>query len=982
MAVDGLGGGSLAYPMDGSTDNPPSASAAAAFRARPGSRQRLKTLIGDMRQMHGLRGKLSLVYARAGSADRVRAMAKWSRAYAGNPVCQDDMQRLFHRVTRRCAGQAHAQVFRRIAETYLHGADTSQLATLRQSLGSATPGPVPWVAHAPRADPVREAWTGFSAMLEGELARRALLPALKQVVRALPVSPRADGHALDLACARLATALRRAGGTGGDDGLLAIALGQLSHVELKTLAAQLAAPPGRDRAATGADALARCALGRALRHLRGSPDIWQQRLGLIGELRSAVNRTVCDRLDYFVHATSRLIDFQLEQGRPPQAVYELAARSLMKSLAIVGYADVLASGGVPVLAPRLIAAALLGKRLKDVLAYTHGLDIRTLTQLVRAMESAAPDYAGAAALLRSVRDHHAQRHLDRLAAGLRDLETTGAGARRWPIAQGLKTLALALDAWESDCLPAGLTLPPNVQQHLRAAVQWAVDGLSPRPGGSRDPDADRRVSAGRAPTGHVSAGRASAGRALATLVLDYGAINTLCNREVECLRIAQPLLRPYGLSLDKAALAAIAQERAAPHMETAVDHLADVAQALARGASDPEHAMRALREGAESAASACAECASFTDMAADDVMRVCTRIASLAWRRFIAHHAGSRRNAEAALLRSGYILHDGLNDAASALVQDLDADPPSDGDWRDWRDRLESHAVSRLRLASQLMEALQAVCIPDDDADDHSGSRSAGSEAFIDGWTPDLRRAVADHFGVKYDPARGRCALLMSRAQHERFAAELLNGDLAPRTLTQYEIAGPAGPTVVEIDEQLRVDGIMRVSAQFSVTGVDRQGNYIPYTTSSAHAGEDSHVPGVERGLLALRRLAGPDTAALTTYLTQTAAAGFLCGLHALGDTGPVRMDDGVAVLPGGMAYMRTDIKRMADGSYTLRINPYWYRLDTATAFDGSAIRLDPVRSFASLASDVRLVPAAQGAWRQEVIGPLTIRHHLVRRDA
>jgi cellulose synthase operon protein C len=79
---------------------------------------------------------------------------------------------------------------------------------------------------------------------------------------------------------------------------------------------------------------------------------------------------------------------------------------------------------------------------------------------------------------------------------------------------------------------------------------------------------------------------------------------------------------------------------------------------------------------------------------------------------------------------------------------------------------------------------------------------------------------------------------------------------------------------------------------------------------------------------------------------------------------------------------MRTDIKRMADGSYTVRLNPYWYRLDTATAFDGSAVKLDPVRSFASLASDVRLTPVGQGSWRQEVSGPLMIRHHMVRLES
>ena len=86
--------------------------------------------------------------------------------------------------------------------------------------------------------------------------------------------------------------------------------------------------------------------------------------------------------------------------------------------------------------------------------------------------------------------------------------------------------------------------------------------------------------------------------------------------------------------------------------------------------------------------------------------------------------------------------------------------------------------------------------------------------------------------------------------------------------------------------------------------------------------------------------------------------------------------------MPGGLARTHADIRRMADGSYVLRINPVWYRLDTATASDGScAVKLDPRRSFASLACDVRLSRGPDSRWRPDVVSPLMIRCHMVPAD-
>jgi hypothetical protein len=274
-----------------------------------------------------------------------------------------------------------------------------------------------------------------------------------------------------------------------------------------------------------------------------------------------------------------------------------------------------------------------------------------------------------------------------------------------------------------------------------------------------------------------------------------------------------------------------------------------------------------------------------------------------------------------------------------------------------------------------LTEALGVVAV----ADGEEAVRDASGATFMNAWTPALCKAVAEQFGVHYEPVNGQSSLVMTRTQHQAFAAELLRKKMTVPVSIQHEISGSAGPAIVEIDKQLLLDGINRQFTQFAVAGIDRLGQYVPYISSDPASGEETHVPGVERALVALQQLAGPDTTALSSYLTQSIGADFLISLFELGAQSPIKLADGSPVLPGGDARSHTDLTRLADGSYTLRINLMWDALATVTeiAGNGAGVKLDASQSFASVACELRLAPTPAGGWRRRVTSPLMVRYRL-----
>ena len=109
--------------------------------------------------------------------------------------------------------------------------------------------------------------------------------------------------------------------------------------------------------------------------------------------------------------------------------------------------------------------------------------------------------------------------------------------------------------------------------------------------------------------------------------------------------------------------------------------------------------------------------------------------------------------------------------------------------------------------------------------DGEEAVRDTSGATFMNDWTPALCTAVAEQFGVHYEPVSRQSSLVMTRTQHQAFAAELLRKEMTVPVSIQHEISGSAGPAVVEIDGQLLLDGITRQFTQFAVAGIDRLGS-------------------------------------------------------------------------------------------------------------------------------------------------------------
>ncbi len=228
-------------------------------------------------------------------------------------------------------------------------------------------------------------------------------------------------------------------------------------------------------------------MAQALAHLRSSPDLWRQRLDLIAGLQDPVAYAVSRRMDYFVHATARLIDFQLGQGRQSQAVYDLAFESVVRNLEAAGYTGLLDIGNGNTLVPRLIAAALMRRPLKDVMDFVGKLHTTALNSLMQAMEAGDdPGLSGAAKLIRGVRDEKVRPYRDRLIGCLRDLNGSLSSGERQQVLAALKELALASEAWDNNGVSGREGIPRLVEEDLHIAVRRALglflrgSGDSPR----------------------------------------------------------------------------------------------------------------------------------------------------------------------------------------------------------------------------------------------------------------------------------------------------------------------------------------------------------------------------------------------------------------------------------------------------------------------------------------------------------------------
>ncbi|ARP92148.1 hypothetical protein CAL14_19215 [Bordetella genomosp. 9] len=533
---------------------------------------------------------------------------------------------------------------------------------------------------------------------------------------------------------------------------------------------------------------------------------------------------------------------------------------------------------------------------------------------------------------------------DRMALCLDALRNAAGPCPRIDAVRQLETAARAYADWKQAIEATGREVPAHAAERLRTAV---ADILHTHLRSPDNPDGP----------------------------LQRSSLAALSEPEIAALRRCANSFGDVGLSIDSKALKEEATSRSAPLMEIAAERAVSLLRLVEGAAASLPEVVGALRDCAHAVREVCAARDSFELSGAEDRAALCARIVDAAARQSQGGQAGAAHSHSFAavmpclvsgLLDAGMLLIDGLEDAGV---------PESDPEWMRVR-----HVYRLLELGSLLAGALQDV-LQAANGDAQSAPRPPSAA----GWSAGLRQAVAEQFGVRYDAAAGRADLVLTGDQHRRLAEFMLNTPMPPVKPVRRSLATADGPQEIELDRQLALDGIDRRSAGFSVCGVDPSGRYVPYTSSRpapAAAGGDaaSEVAGLYRALLALQRLAGPDTLALSAFATQSIGNMLYGAFAALRDESPVRLSDGRAVLLGGGAETHADVRRYADGSYSIGLNVTWEPLTSVAAWNGDdleGVLLDGSRSRGAVFCEMRLTRDASGEWTRELLRPLELHYHL-----
>lgn len=251
---------------------------------------------------------------------------------------------------------------------------------------------------------------------------------------------------------------------------------------------------------------------------------------------------------------------------------------------------------------------------------------------------------------------------------------------------------------------------------------------------------------------------------------------------------------------------------------------------------------------------------------------------------------------------------------------------------------------------------------------------------------PAVRQAVIDVFGVDYDPQSGIASTAaMSKEQHAELSRELVAESMpsATKEIRSVPLEANAPLAVdIEVDRQFILDGYDRPSVSFSAQGVSADGIYVPCVASTPCRGDTSHTQGMDRALLALHRVAGPDTAALTGYMSQIASIEAVLAFARMGRKSPLRLLNGDVVQLGDGGATETHVRRLADGSYELDQTVIWKpKMEGVLAIDslGDAysVALDLKQSHMALSYTVRLRIDADGKQTRQIAGPVDLRYSM-----
>ncbi|WP_394065648.1 hypothetical protein [Alcaligenes sp. WGS1538] len=239
--------------------------------------------------------------------------------------------------------------------------------------------------------------------------------------------------------------------------------------------------------------------------------------------------------------------------------------------------------------------------------------------------------------------------------------------------------------------------------------------------------------------------------------------------------------------------------------------------------------------------------------------------------------------------------------------------------------------------------------------------------------------ALQGQYGVVYDPAADRAAVVVTDAARATLAPELERGVLASADLAQrVALVIDGQPREFVVSRWFYEDGIEHGAITLSVRGGAADGRAVRFMWPDP-ASPNARLQAMGAALQALDRLAGVHIESLTGLMNYKYMAGAVIkGLWGMGAHAPFKLADGLAIHPDGEAELDFDVKQNADDS-----------LDMETTVTFSNIRKAPGIGSGGRDAFVTLNPEA-ASWAQvrftvnvspdggqiKVVGLPQFRHH------
>jgi hypothetical protein len=389
----------------------------------------------------------------------------------------------------------------------------------------------------------------------------------------------------------------------------------------------------------------------------------------------------------------------------------------------------------------------------------------------------------------------------------------------------------------------------------------------------------------------------------------------LTTAEFGLLRKARDELGDFGLTFDSAAVRAELSTRSQPSATRAEQATARLLESLADPATSMADVVKQVRTIAgETAAALSTRTKMGQEIGADDVADMAATVTRNALAAFKAN-AGAGADALVDRVLARYDEHVGplgdmlspMRSAASDLVG-TEGEPNSDA---------VRQTLGVINTGSLVLGTLRQ--------DLDASAREAGREPTVARPTsimsPDMRSAVAGEFGLQFDAAVDTARPVLSPAQRTAIDAMLT---ASPPDEGTHAVTLPVRgvPTVFQVDETFKKDGVERIGVSFSVSGRGPDGARVQTGAPvRPDAPEDERLAALGESMSALHAVAGDAAVPLTRYMNQQIVGGLQKSLGEMGADSPLRLPDGTALIAGGNGRMHFDVERMPDGRLSAHVN-------------------------------------------------------------